>query len=300
MALRLIRQQSDTPNVTNKDDVQMVRYAYGGYNGVVKDFGEELKVEHIAGSGLFFKSGKIVLYGWEVDIDGSGYLLTIPYLSGTYYYSAYLEINAFQETAEIKAVYNPYAQHPNIDNGDDLTQIPNGLAKLLLYNFEVYNGHIITTEFEPKFKIIPYISEAFEDDRLTIKKATLADTAEYAEYARKIKSTRIGITNDTPINTIFDSFTLQSFRRYAIEFTCRLTDGKTANCLATGIAYEGVLYATSKHYFQNSVGLSTFEIVLKNANSQPQFIEARVNGQSYGGNVFDISAIYILEKIEWE
>ena len=178
MALRLIRQQSDTPNVTNKDDVQMVRYAYGGYNGVVKDFGEELKVEHIAGSGLFFKSGKIVLYGWEVDIDGSGYLLTIPYLSGTYYYSAYLEINAFQETAEIKAVYNPYAQYPNIDNGDDLTQIPNGVAKLLLYNFEVYNGTITTTQFEPKFKIIPYISEAFEDDRLTAKKATYATNIE--------------------------------------------------------------------------------------------------------------------------
>ena len=195
MALRLIRQQSDTPNVTNKDDVQMVRYAYGGYNGVVKDFGEELQVEHIAGSGLFFKSGKIVLYGWEVDIDGSGYLLTIPYLSGTFYYSAYLEINAFQETAEIKAVYNPYAQHPNIDNGDDLTQIPNGVAKLLLYNFEVYNGTITTTEFEPKFKIIPYISEAFEDDRLTIKNATLAAVANEAK-----KVTALPTETETPDN----------------------------------------------------------------------------------------------------
>ena len=36
MAIRLIRENSDTPNITNKDDARMIRYAYGGQNGYVK------------------------------------------------------------------------------------------------------------------------------------------------------------------------------------------------------------------------------------------------------------------------
>ena len=37
MSIRLIRQESQTPNVTNHDDARMVRYAYGGFDGFVKD-----------------------------------------------------------------------------------------------------------------------------------------------------------------------------------------------------------------------------------------------------------------------
>ena len=36
MGVRLIRQNSNTPNVTNIDDARMVRYAYGGYDGYVR------------------------------------------------------------------------------------------------------------------------------------------------------------------------------------------------------------------------------------------------------------------------
>ena len=36
MSIRLIRQESETPNVSNHDDARMVRYAYGGYDGFVR------------------------------------------------------------------------------------------------------------------------------------------------------------------------------------------------------------------------------------------------------------------------
>ena len=33
---RLIRANSETPNVANNDDFRLLRYAIGGYDGVVK------------------------------------------------------------------------------------------------------------------------------------------------------------------------------------------------------------------------------------------------------------------------
>lgn len=160
MALRLLRQTSDTPNITNKDDTKMIRYAYGGYNGVVKNFGKELNSIEPSSVGLFkIGSGKIVLQGWEADVDELGWELVNDGLSGEKYYSIYLEIDVILETAVIKSTHNT-GSYPDINLGDDLTEIPNGTARLLLWKVRVNNGLVI--ESIKVVETIPYPKEQFK------------------------------------------------------------------------------------------------------------------------------------------
>lgn len=157
--VKLVRQASDVPNITNRDDTRMIRYAYGGHNGFVKDFGSELDSSYTGG---VFKilSGRVVLDGWEVDIDESGWQLPVEGMSGTQYYSIYLEINLVTETAEIKSTYGT-GDYPSIEKGDDLTTYPSGVARLLLHTVRSISGVIIETD--KKVKAIPYTKNTVED-----------------------------------------------------------------------------------------------------------------------------------------
>lgn len=155
MALRLVRQTSDTPNITNKDDTVMTRYAYGGYNGVVKSFGSECG--YTAENGIFkVLDGRIVVDGWEIDVDGAGWNLDFSKITGTQYHSVYVEINVLTENASISSTYLT-GSYPEIEKGDDLTEIPNGTARLLLYNLIVVDGNIV--DVEKRFEIIPYLEQ---------------------------------------------------------------------------------------------------------------------------------------------
>ena len=75
MGLRLIRQESETPNVSNHDDVRMARYAYGGYDGYVKNRGQEIG-STVSGTSFVVQSGVLSLQGWEVEVDANG--VSIP------------------------------------------------------------------------------------------------------------------------------------------------------------------------------------------------------------------------------
>lgn len=153
MALRLIRESSDAPNITNKDDVRMSRYAYGS-NGVIRNFGQELS-HSIDGSTFKINSGLIVLDGWEVVVDEAGWSIDFSSLSGgpVYRYTIYLEIDASTEIASIKYLYY-IGDYPAIDKGDDLTQIPNGTARLVLFNVSVVSRYI--SEVLPRVPLIAY------------------------------------------------------------------------------------------------------------------------------------------------
>ena len=178
--INLVRKSSSTPSITNKDDVRMIRYAYGNYNGVVKDFGSELESTYDNSIRKFrIGSGRVVLHGWEVDIDEGGWEMTLSLTSGTQYYTVYLEVNALAETAEIKTVYNSYASYPEPDLGDDLTQIPTGTARLILFRFEVYNGYITKSEREVSTVayLKDYLETILEADKQTVKKSTNAENA---------------------------------------------------------------------------------------------------------------------------
>lgn len=153
MALRLVRQTSDTPNITNKDDAVMTRYAYGGYNGVVKGFGNECG--YTTELGVFkVLDGRIVIDGWE--IDGAGWTLDLHSVTGTQYHSVYAEINIATESVKLDSTYL-LEKYPTTDKGDDLTEIPNGTARLLLYNVKVVDG--IIEEVVDRLEKIPYTSE---------------------------------------------------------------------------------------------------------------------------------------------
>ena len=202
MALRLVRQTSETPNITNKDDTIMTRYAYGGYNGVVKAFGNELDYNSSAGS-FRVLDGRIVLDGWEVDVDGAGWLLNLSTVTGIQYHSVYLEINVLTETATITSTYLT-GVYPEIEKGDDLTATPNGTARLLLYNLKVQNGTI--TEIVKRFEIVPYLAQRVIDTQndLSELKTNLKNgnvSVKVAEYA----------SNDTSKGTIEDRLTNPKF-----------------------------------------------------------------------------------------
>lgn len=176
--VNLVRKSSETPNINNKDDVRMIRYAYGDYNGVVKNFGTELE-STIDNATRKFKigSGRIVLNGWEVDIDEAGWEMIISLTSGVQFYTVFLEINALAEMATIRSIFNPSGVYPEIDLGDDLTEVPSGIARLPLFSFEVHNGNITT--IIRRVATIEYVKSRFESilesDGQTVKKATVAE-----------------------------------------------------------------------------------------------------------------------------
>ena len=141
MSIRLIRQDSQTPNVTNHDDARMVRYAYGGFDGFVKDRGSEIDYA-IDGTSFVVQSGVLVLQGWEVEIDANGAAISVPpNVSTTQYFSVYLEVNCGTDTAAIKSTYRS-GTYPDIPASDDLTANTVGTARLLLYRFTATNGVI--------------------------------------------------------------------------------------------------------------------------------------------------------------
>ena len=155
MALRLVRQSSDTPNITNKDDVKMIRYAYGGFDGVIKNYGNELNSVTPSEDSLFkIGSGRVVLQGWEVDVDEIGWELHNDGLLGTRFYTIYLEISVATETANIKSIYDANL-YPEVSKGDDLNQIPSGTSRLVLWQVEVSNNNVVNAN--KVVETIPYI-----------------------------------------------------------------------------------------------------------------------------------------------
>ena len=153
MGLRLIRQSSDTPSVSNTDDARMVRYAYGGDDGVVKNYGTEL-APTISGSTLKIGSGCVVLHGWEVVLDANGYDVAVDNIDVLRYYSVYLEINLATESFDIKTLYDT-AGYPEVETGEDLTAHTTGTARLLLYQFTAKAG--VIENVAQKFSIMEYL-----------------------------------------------------------------------------------------------------------------------------------------------
>lgn len=145
MAIRLIRQDSETPNVTNHDDARMARYAYGGYDGYVKNRGQEIG-HTISGTSFVVQSGVLNLQGWEVEIDANGVSIpTSASVTDKLYYSVYLEVNCATDSAEIKSLTDTTG-FPEIPAGDDLTENTIGTARLLLYHFTANGGVIADVE----------------------------------------------------------------------------------------------------------------------------------------------------------
>ena len=141
MGIRMVRQPSQTPNVTNIDDIIPFRYAYGDQDGYVIGKGNEIS-HTIDGSTFRINSGRIVLQGVETDIDANGVSFTIDNASETRYFVVYYEVNLATQTTSIKLSSYDTMGYPNIDLGDDLTANSSGIARLPLYRFTATSGVI--------------------------------------------------------------------------------------------------------------------------------------------------------------
>ena len=140
MAISMVRKPSETPNITNIDDIIPFRYAYGNQSGYVISRGAE--VSHtVNGNQFTVNSGRLVIQGVESDVDSNGITLTIDSVSETRYYAVYHEINLATNTSNIKVEFDT-ATYPNITEGDDLTANSSGIARLVLYTFIAQNGVI--------------------------------------------------------------------------------------------------------------------------------------------------------------
>ena len=140
MAIKMVREPSETPNINNIDDIIPMRYAYGGQNGYVIGKGNEIS-NTVNGLNFTVNSGRLVLQGVECDIDATGVTITIDNIATKRYYTVYLEVNLGLNTATIKSEYDT-ATYPTIDAGDDLTANSTGIARMVLYKFTATSGVI--------------------------------------------------------------------------------------------------------------------------------------------------------------
>ena len=140
MAITMVREPSEQPNITNIDDIIPFRYAYGDQSGYVKGKGTELAYT-INGSVFEIGSGRIVLQGVESDIDANGESITVDNVATTRYYVVYYMVNLGTNTVSIGSVYDT-AGYPTIDEGDDLTENSSGIARLEIYRFTALSGSI--------------------------------------------------------------------------------------------------------------------------------------------------------------
>ena len=183
MGIRMVRQPSQTPNVTNIDDIIPFRYAYGDQNGYVIGKGNEIS-HTIDGSTFRINSGRVVLQGVETDIDANGVSFTIDNASETRYFVVYYEVNLATQTTAIKLSTYSTSGYPTIDAGDDLTANSSGIARLPLYRFTATGG--VISNVSKVAKAIEYSGTALVG--YDISKGTVEE-----------RLTRLGFKQDTLI-----------------------------------------------------------------------------------------------------
>jgi hypothetical protein len=150
---RLIRANSLTPNVANNDDFRILRYATGGYNGVIENYGNECSYT-VIDNNFKINSGEIFYQGVDTEILTAGETITVDNISGTQYYVVYLEIDlsdSANQTAIIKSSYD-VSDYPVISAGDDLTTVPSGVANFELYRFTASSG--VVSNVVAQFNIV--------------------------------------------------------------------------------------------------------------------------------------------------
>lgn len=157
MAIKMVREPSETPNINNIDDIVPMRYAYGNQNGYVIGKGTEIS-NTVNGLNFTVNSGRLVLQGVECDIDAVGVTITIDNIATKRYYVVYLQVNLGLNSAQILSTYDT-ATYPTIDAGDDLTENTTGVARLPLYRFIATSG--VISDVNKLVESVKYVNEDF-------------------------------------------------------------------------------------------------------------------------------------------
>ena len=186
MAIKMVREPSETPNINNIDDIVPMRYAYGNQNGYVIGKGTEIS-NTVNGLNFTVNSGRLVLQGVECDIDASGATITIDNIATKRYYTVYLEVNLGLNTATIKSKYDT-ATYPTVDTGDDLTENTTGIARLPLYRFIATSG--VVSNVNKVVESVKYIDESFIKN-VKVNNAAQADNATTSSNSNKVNNLEI-------------------------------------------------------------------------------------------------------------
>lgn len=215
MAIKMVREPSEAPNIKNTDDMIGLRYAYGNQNGYVIGKGNEIS-HSINGSTFTINSGRIVLQGVESDIDANGVPIPVDNVAEMRYFSVYYKVNLATNTTSIESTYDTVS-FPSISSGDDLTKILNGSASLVLYRFTAQNGTI--QDVEKIVKPISYVNGDYikntkVNNAINSDNATNSTNATYAIYSN----------TDTSKGTIanrLDSIETTKLKRYIVTKTAK-------------------------------------------------------------------------------
>lgn len=140
MAVKIIRNPSETPNINNTDDFRVIRYAVKNQNGYIPSL---MNCDYVIdGLNFTIKSGRLIVQGVDVDIDADGATVTADEVADIRYYTVYLELRTASKTAIVKC----------ISGNDDYPDVPIGASDTLqfgfvsfdfpLYHFKVEDGQI--------------------------------------------------------------------------------------------------------------------------------------------------------------
>lgn len=215
MAIKMVREPSDSPNITNLDDFVGLRYAYGDQNGYVLGKGSEIDYS-ISGSVFKVLSGRVVVQGVECDIDANGVSISIDNTATLRYHAVYIQVALADMSAYVLETYDT-ASYPNISKGDDLNSNTTGTARLLLYTFTSRNG--VISSVAKKVEPVSYTHQKFSkfqaDLENGIVKPLIAETSntsghafngvdwlEYSSTASVIPSFRIISIGTLPMNVM--------------------------------------------------------------------------------------------------
>ena len=214
MGLRLVRTSSVQPNITNKDDAKMIRYAYGGQDGYIQGYKEEIPItlQSSSSSMKYIKigSGRLVLQGWEIDIDDNGWILNFSPASFTDYY-IYVELNLVDESVNIK-VANSFTA------GDDLTENPFGKARLLLAHGGLSSSYVPQKDVFP----IAYGVTRIENGEIV------------ARYGKTLKNPEVHIDDDV-FNQSYAQIAITHKGIYVVEIKYSITSTGENSSLSTVI-----------------------------------------------------------------
>lgn len=246
MAISMVRKPSETPNITNIDDIIPFRYAYGNQNGYV--IGRGAEVSHtVNGNQFTINSGRLVVQGVESDIDANGVTLTIDSVSETRYYVVYYEINLATNTANIKLSNYSTTGYPTIDAGDDLTANSNGTARLPLYRFTAKSGAI--SGVEKVVKAIEYSGSALVG--YDISKGTVEERLEKLGFKQGSITLNSGFTATNNIILRQGNYCILNFR-------FQLTSSQIQNLIFNG---NSITVGTLGEEFKPMTAISNYVYV---------------------------------------
>lgn len=171
MAIKMVREPNETPNISNIDDIIPMRYAYGNQSGYVINKGNQVSYT-VNGLNFTINSGRLVLQGVECDIDASGVTVTIDNIATKRYYTVYLQVNLGVNTATVLATYDT-TTYPNPPASDDLTANSTGVAYLILYHFTATGG--IISEVDKIVTSVKYTEDIKVKNTINSDTSTMAN-----------------------------------------------------------------------------------------------------------------------------